>query len=363
MAIRCYAISLLFIISPCARGSQRRAAPRHAPGPSGYVGSKACAQCHLAEAAAQTATGMAHALARPAESVILRDHPVLTFKNGPYLYKIVRQGNGSLYSVTDGRRIITVPILWAFGYGTEGVGQTYVFRYGGYFFESQVSYYTAIHGLDITIGHISYPPSSLGAALGYPLSPDSVRKCFACHATGAVSGSHLRLDNMIPGVSCEACHGPGARHIAAVKAGDAASLQIFNPGRLSTDGLTAFCGACHRAAAQEKVLKIRGVENVRFQAYRLQRSRCYNPEDSRISCITCHDPHRPAAREARYYDAKCLACHGRSAPSRAALARPCPVAAHDCVTCHMPKIEIPGTHHKFTDHFIRVVKPNQPYPS
>ena len=60
---------------------------------------------------------------------------------------------------------------------------------------------------------------------------------------------------------------------------------------------------------------------------------------------------------ADYYDAKCLKCHGQAAiPS-------CPVAARDCVTCHMPKIEVPGVYHKFTDHFIRVVKANQPYPS
>jgi hypothetical protein len=28
----------------------------------------------------------------------------------------------------------------------------------------------------------------------------------------------------------------------------------------------------------------------------------------------------------------------------------------------MPKIELPGAHYKFSDHRIRVVKPNEPYP-
>lgn len=82
-------------------------------------------------------------------------------------------------------------------------------------------------------------------------------------------------------------------------------------GRLSTAGETRFCGFCHRTAVQEKRLGIRGVENVRFQGYRLERSRCYNTEDHRIRCTACHDPHRPVVTRVAYYDAKCLACHAR----------------------------------------------------
>ncbi|MGH9445002.1 MAG: tetratricopeptide repeat protein [Terriglobia bacterium] len=344
--------------TPALHGLPTSAAPR-----ARYVGSQACAQCHASEAATQALTPMAHALERPANSALLREHPGMTFRNGPYLYKIRREGSRSVFIVTDGRRAISVPILWAFGYGIGGVGQTYVFRYGGYYFERQVSYYEGIQRLGITMGHTVYPPASLGAALGYPLSDAAVRKCFACHATGAVRGNQLELDKMIPGVSCEACHGPGSRHIAAVQSGNLSSLQIFNPGRLSTGEITAFCGSCHRTAAQERLLQVRGVQNVRFQGYRLERSRCYNPSDSRISCIACHNPHRAVVTSAAYYDAKCLACHARTGAATMGHAPACPVATRNCVVCHMPKVEVPGVYHKFTDHFIRVVKANRPYPS
>jgi hypothetical protein len=43
-------------------------------------------------------------------------------------------------------------------------------------------------------------------------------------------------------------------------------------------------------------------------------------------------------------------------------ALPCPVARRDCVTCHMPKIEIPEAHAEFSDHWIRIAKPGAPYP-
>ena len=43
-------------------------------------------------------------------------------------------------------------------------------------------------------------------------------------------------------------------------------------------------------------------------------------------------------------------------------AKACPVAKTNCVSCHMPKLDLPGAHYKFTDHRIRIVKPNEPYP-
>jgi formate-dependent nitrite reductase cytochrome c552 subunit len=40
----------------------------------------------------------------------------------------------------------------------------------------------------------------------------------------------------------------------------------------------------------------------------------------------------------------------------------CPVSTKKCVTCHMPKVELPGMHASFTDHWIRIAKPNEPAP-
>jgi formate-dependent nitrite reductase cytochrome c552 subunit len=37
------------------------------------------------------------------------------------------------------------------------------------------------------------------------------------------------------------------------------------------------------------------------------------------------------------------------------------VATKYCVSCHMPKLEVPEMHHEFTDHKIRIVKPGDQY--
>src|ERR1044071_9035466 len=62
-----------------------------------YLGSRVCAQCHATKVATQSVTPMAHALATSADCQILSSHPKLTFRNGPYTYKITRQGNRSIY--------------------------------------------------------------------------------------------------------------------------------------------------------------------------------------------------------------------------------------------------------------------------
>jgi len=102
-----------------------------------------------------------------------------------------------------------------------------------------------------------------------------------------------------------------------------------------------------------------GLQSVRFQPYRLARSRCWSPRDARIQCTACHDPHQPLVREAAAYDSNCLACHSKAGASTrsAAAGRVCPVNTRDCVGCHMPKIQLAGNALTFTDHMIRVRRP------
>ena len=65
-------------------------------------------------------------------------------------------------------------------------------------------------------------------------------------------------------------------------------------------------------------------------------------------------------KAAAAYDSKCLVCHSRT--QRAARARLCKVGKTECVTCHMPKIELPGAHTRFTDHRIRIARAGEAYP-
>jgi hypothetical protein len=313
---------------------------------------------------------MGQAMALPANCEVLNSHPKLTFRNGKYEYQIVRDGSRSLYTVSDGINKLSVPIPYCIGKG-EG-GQTYVLQYKDKFYESRVSFFNDIKSLDLTMGHEPKPPATIEEALGREMKLPETRQCFGCHTTNSLNGTSLQLEQLQEGVTCEQCHGPGEKHVAAMKSGDNNQTYIFNPKQLNTEDMSNFCGSCHRTWEQVALMDLRGVVNVRFQPYRLTLSKCYDSEDKRISCTACHDPHESRKRNAAFYDSKCIACHSSASqrPAPAAQTQPakrlalsCPVAKANCVTCHMPQYEIPTSHLKFSDHHIRVAKPGEPYPN
>jgi hypothetical protein len=336
---------------------------------SKFLGPEACAECHKAKVASHKNTPMGRALVTGADNEILRGHPKLSFRQGQYTYQILSQGKESTYSVTDGKETISLPLIYGFGHGEAG--QTYVLQHKGKFYESRVSFYHELRGLDITMGHQPILPKTLEEAMGREMSPEETRNCFACHTTNGVNGRTLQLDHMMEGVSCEACHGPGEKHVIAMKAGETKKKQIFNPKTLSTEDMSNFCGSCHRTWEQVALMGLRGVNNVRFQPYRLTNSKCYDSEDQRISCAACHNPHEDRKREPAFYDAKCTACHTAKPKAPAATASSsskrvapvCKVGKAKCSSCHMPKLEIPGSHFKFSDHHIRVVRQGEEYPN
>jgi hypothetical protein len=300
---------------------------------------------------------MAQASTAATESEILRSHDRLETRIGPYHYEIIRTPEGSVYSASDSAQSISVPLAWAFGVGE--VGQTYVYAQDGKWYESHLSYYSSIQGLDYSPGHPHTIPSSLGSALGRLFEFGEPRLCFGCHSTASTTSNQFDPSRLIPGVTCEACHGPGAQHVAKMRLGvGQKSNSILNPGTLKPIDSVEFCGACHRTAWDVALAGSKGIFNLRFQPYRLETSRCWGQGDDRLICLACHDPHEPLVRDLASYDQRCLACHSATRASKPTADHPgeaCRVSTKDCVSCHMPKQEIPGMHAKFTDHRIRVV--------
>jgi hypothetical protein len=313
-----------------------------------------CATCHKARAQFHPATSMAHAMETVAECTILREHPVLTAKLGPYSYRIERKGDQSIYTVTDGVQTFSTPLGWAFGLGAAG--QTYIFEKDGAFYESRVSFYREPQALDMTMGAQKLHPTTILEAAGRYMGPREAALCFGCHSTNGAANGKVTLDSMTPGVQCERCHGPTEHHLEGLRKGDPALFAMRKLSTMSTEETSNFCGQCHRTWAQIAMNGPHGTANVRFQPYRLANSKCYDADDKRISCLACHDPHREVDHVAADYDSKCQACHGGGKPE----AKACKVATNNCVTCHMIKIELPGGHHKFTDHDIRIATAKYP---
>ena len=170
-------------------------------------------------------------------------------------------------------------------------------------------------------------------------------RCFRCHSTGQPTlSAGFAIQPAEFGIRCEACHGPGAAHIAAGGGG----ATIRNPKRLNAVELNAFCGTCHRKPPEA------GVEgdwtdpwNVRHQPASLSQAACFRKSGGSLSCLTCHDPHAPLATSAKAYDQRCVGCH-QEVRHRTA------TAGTACVTCHMPEVQEPAPEVQFTNHWIGI---------
>jgi len=319
--------------------------------------SGSCAGCHAREAATQPDTQMGRAMQVPGDNPELSAHPNLSVHRGDYAYSLVTKNGRTIYSVTDGAQTISLPVQWSMGSGA----QTWLLEWDGQFYESMVSYYPSIQSLDVTIGDDRLHPTTLAEAIGRPLLTEGVTTCFGCHSTNAVVNRQLSLATAEPGVTCGHCHVGAEAHSEAMMAGDT-SVTPPQLGRLSSEDLSDFCGQCHRSFDLVVRAGWRGPSNVRFQPYRLALSRCFDGADARISCVACHDPHQEVIRNAAFYDSRCLACHSAAASQAPPHAKVCPVAKANCTSCHMPRVKLPDSHFVFTDHDIRVVKANAPYP-
>ena len=320
--------------------------------------------------ASQAKSQMAHTLMPAAESTILPQMTSQSYRSGAYTYR-VQKGNGDWQvSVTDGTRKHEAALEWAFGSGDTGQSYLWTDRDGS-FQETRFNYFSSLHGFAPTPGRLHGAPASMDMALSRRVEGFEARTCFGCHTTRLSASEPLDTHAVVPGVGCESCHGPGAAHIAAMKAEltagpSTAGTLIVNGKRMPPAKAVDMCGACHSTPWDVRLMGAAGTQTVRFPAYRLEKSRCWGTSgDARIVCTACHDPHEPLERNPVAYDSACLDCHAKKGEAQTVAQHPgaaCPVATAKCVTCHMPKVEVPEMHSKFTDHLIRVARTGAPFP-
>jgi tetratricopeptide (TPR) repeat protein len=319
-----------------------------------------CAPCHPKEVKGFAGTGMGNSLAsqatQPAGRFIHSESGTkfsVRSAEGGMRQRISRDGLSGEY-----------PVAYAVGSGHRAFG--YLVQIGDYLFQSPIAYYTQPGAWDIAPGFEKFRLPDFNRAATF--------ECVLCHSGTPryVRGTKNRFERppfTDEAITCERCHGPTERHVAAPS-----RSNIVNPARLPPDARDSVCEQCHLTGEVrvlnpgrelddytpgeplEKVLTVYIGDSdedhplkVIHQSEQLRRSTCWKQSGSRMWCASCHDPHQEPTDKAAHYRERCLVCHG------ATLASSHGAPTRDCISCHLQsRATVDGAHTAFTDHQIRI---------
>jgi predicted CXXCH cytochrome family protein len=210
--------------------------------------------------------------------------------------------------------------------------------------------------------------------------------CAVCHTSQLqnVKGGGFEPDNIEfrePGIDCEMCHGPSARHVAEMSGGEEYEKGPLDPPvdfhKINNRDFVAICSQCHMQSAirtpgpngelnysrhgeffmrnpsipfgefsRTGFYKDGRFRQTTFIVESLRRSQCF--KKGQVSCGTCHTPHghdsvsNPTSLKSRdQTDRMCTGCHTDFQDSTKLVAHTHHALDSEgsrCVSCHMPRI-------------------------
>ena len=348
-----------------------------------YTGTKSCVSCHQDIYQNYLQTGKGRSFYLPSRNNIIENFeakPVYD-KFSNLSYKAFWKGNDMYIAEfrLEGRDTVhyrAEKVDYVIGSGNQT--RTYLLETNGYFYEMPITWYVGKKIWDLSPGYEKGANSGFSRTIGL--------QCLECHNSENkfVPESVNKFTSVGLGMSCEKCHGPGEAHIKLMLSGSKESLKnsidysIVNPAKLPIQLQFDVCRQCHLEGitvpkTDKKLTDFRpGMQLASFvdvfipvsnmnapefgfasHAERLQQSPCFIGSGEKLTCNTCHDPHKALkGNSLQFYDTKCQGCHE---PKK--LVDPhknVKLEGKNCVTCHMPKsgtTDIP--HVSSTDHFIR----------
>jgi len=370
----------------------------------GYVDDAVCATCHAELAESFREVGMGRSFYRPAPE---RDVETLSGPGSRYehprsgrVYEMERRGEALVFRRwqrgPDGEPInrFETEVEWILGSGNHS--RTYLYRNpAGELYQLPIAWYSQEGGWAMAPGFDQADHPGLMRPI--------LRECMFCHnaypeapaGSDAAAAPDVYPERLPEGIGCQRCHGPGAEHVRLAAGGlgspRAIRASMVNPAKLEPVLRDDVCWQCHMQPTavipgarrvgrgtwsyrpgeplSDYLLHVDIDETERAQGdrfeinhhpYRLRQSRCWTESARRLSCLTCHDPHRkvPESERAVHYRAACLGCHETAECGvEHAAGLPAELAAVDrldCVACHMPKRRTQDVVHVvMTDHLIR----------
>jgi hypothetical protein len=324
-----------------------------------FAGEQMCKKCHAAEFKNHVQTSHFSTSSNATEKNIKGSFKKgkNTFIYNDDLYMVMEKRDSGLCQVVyyKGEEKIALKFGLVLGSGTKG--QSFARWQGNMLFQLPLTYYTIA-------GRWANSP-------GFPNKVQFERpitsRCIECHATYAdvfsTAESELEQFNhqtVITGITCEKCHGPGAKHVQfyTENPNETGGRYIVNPAELSRQQKLDLCALCHGGRLENKqpaFTYVAGDTLSKFfntdqltktgrsyvsvdvhgnQFGLMSASKCFLKSD--MTCNTCHDAHANERGNAKLFSSRCQTCHSgehKAIPQLASV--PVAVVKGNCIDCHM----------------------------
>jgi predicted CXXCH cytochrome family protein len=355
---------------------------------AGFVGRTACARCHEKETKAWTGSHHDLAMTEATEATVRGDFSGVSFEGDGMKARFFREG-GKFLIETEGPDGKTAAFEVAYTFGWDPL-QQYLIRFPG----GRMQAFSLAWDVPGKRWFFLYPGKRIPRSdwLHWTRNGQNWNgMCAECHSTNLIKGFDARTDTYRTtwsevDVSCEACHGPGSRHVAWAEVPPMGRARLDNAGLvMKTSGITnrelvEQCAPCHsrrtelgdydhrRSELLDNHLPVLLSEGVYYPDGQIQdedfeygsfvQSKMFRMG---VRCIDCHDSHTVKLRKDG--NGVCLQCHAANAYDDARHHfhekewKGRPSAGALCASCHMPKSPFMVVHLR-ADHSIRIPRPD-----
>lgn len=326
-----------------------------------YAGTEKCGTCHkdIYESHIKTAH---YLTCQPAEAQFLKgsfEEGKNVFHYTPELFVRMEKKDSGYYQRIFYQGEEKMAIRFDIVIGSGVMGQSFLNWRNGRLFQMPITYF---HEADQWSTSPGFPEKKV--IIDRPITA----RCLECHTGFALGMGGTELEpetfdreKILYGVTCEKCHGPGARHVAFHQEhpGEKKGMYIVNTGNLSRQAQLEACALCHSGRLEktrpsfsfvagdrlndffvpkqfdDKAMSANDAEVHGNQYGLLQASKCF--KNSQLSCNTCHNTHVTQRGETATFSAACMKCHDTKAAAFMTPAHQQPEALQaNCIDCHMP---------------------------